>query len=203
MPASCAQPVLRLAGEQAVADVRSLPAGVVDEIEARAGAGRASPRSSAAYRSWSSRSRMFHDQSSPMMWCITSTRTWSSAPRRIRRKRCSGPVARLKGCVGDAPGMALRSRVAFALRDLRQIELDDVGRLHRADEGRGFGVHEIEGRAKRLVPGDQAVEGPAQRGAVQRPAQAHGVAHVVGGALRVHLVQHPHAPLRERQRQGP
>ncbi len=114
-----------------------------------------------------------------------------------------GPARQVERRVGDAPGMALNGEVAFALRDLRQVELDDVGRLHLADEGRGFGVHEFEGRAKRLVPGDQAVEGPAQRGAVQRPAQAHRVAHVVGGALGVQLVQDPHAPLRERQRQGP
>src|SRR6185369_15011089 len=56
---------------------------------------------------------------------------------------------------------------------------------------------EREARAQRLLPSKNFIEARLQRRQVELPAQAHGCRYVVSRAIRVKLVQKPHALLRE------
>jgi hypothetical protein len=192
------QPVARLTGEQVVVDVPPLPICVVDEIDRPGGRGNRltsqfgriqvlklvqqdAPRPVVA-------DDVVHHQHEGMIILVALDQDES-----MKGRRCQ-----VEGLRGDACGLSIEFVVPLGLGNGRQRKVDQVGRLHCADEGYGLGVAELVGRAKRLVPRDQLIERPVQRGLVERPAQAQRVAHVVGGALRVHLVQHPHASLRKR-----
>ncbi len=70
------------------------------------------------------------------------------------------------------------------------------------DDLDGSALPDVEGRAKRLVPEDQLLEGSLQCMDVHRPRQLHGRGDVVGVAPGFELIQEPQPLLREGQRQG-
>ena len=121
------------------------------------------PRARRRYRSWSSRSRMPHDQSSPMMWCITRTRHGPAAPSSTRMKRCSGPRARSKGSAAMRAACRSSSSVPFRHRGWPTGPARSGSPAAPRRWWPSVRCPQFEGRAKRLVPGDQAVERPAQR----------------------------------------
>ncbi len=89
------------------------------------------PAAKAGYSAPSSRTSTPADHPSLTTWCITTTRRWSSAPRRTSRVRRSGPSARSKGA--DA-SRAATARAAASRSPAGRAPTSSVSSVHGAGE---------------------------------------------------------------------
>ena len=116
-----------------------------------------------------------------------------------------GPPGEVEGDERLLHGQSVR----LGVRPLRP-EPAQVRRRQRQGSGRVHPLHRVpvapvEGGPQHLVAADQLRERAPQRRRVERPPQAEGVDHVVGGGPRLHLVDEPEPLLRvgERRRLAP
>nr|ASV46655.1 hypothetical protein [uncultured bacterium] len=114
------------------------------------------------------------------------------------QQRPAPQVERARGVLAHAP---LRLRPALLRRPVQRLHRERH-RGRREDALHRPALHVLEHGAQRLVPGDDGVQRAPQRDRVQRPAQPHGVRHVVDAGPRAKLVRQPEPLLRERQRRG-
>ena len=80
-------------------------------------------------------------------------------------------------------------------RDIAQVDLSELDVRMGLDDAARAAVHRHEARAQALLPRDDHVQRCLQRRYVQRATKAQDCRNVVHGAVRLHLLHEPQAPL--------
>ncbi len=134
-----------------------------------------------------------------MTWCRTTASRCSSPPVRSSSVRASGPAARSNGrraVAGEQPpGLWL------GIRQGAQVDDRQRRRGRRQDDlhGDAAGTLPEDGAQRLVAPGDLP-QGPRQQLRAEGAAQPERAGDVVGGALRLELLEEPEPLLGEGER---